>query len=301
MASLNMSSQASCSMGIPLLLLLDSDVALLINAVINAIISAAATAGNLLIIVSILRSSTLHSTANFLLLGLAVSDLAVGVLVEPLFITILMKRYKGLHVNCILVVLHNVASSFFVVVSMFTVTAISIDRYLAIYFHLRYPQLVTVKKVIYLQISLWTTSGLLALARMAGFGVYLVTGMTLIVICLSLTCFAYSKIFMVLRRHQAQIQIQMSTETISKMKQLRNSVINTFYVVFAFLVCFLPYCCLTIIIINNPGTPSKAVMLLNLYASSIILFNSSLNPFIYWWRRREFRESVKQTFCKTCC
>lgn len=303
MASLNMSSQPSCIMEIPLLLLLDSDVALLINAILNAIISAAATVGNLLIIVSILRSSTLHSTANFLLLGLAVSDFGVGVLVEPLFITILVKRYKGLPVNCTLVVLHNVASSFFVVVSMFTVTAISIDRYLAIYFHLRYPQLVTVKKVIYLQITLWTTSGLLALARMAGFPIYLATGMTLVVICLSLTCFAYSKIFMVLRRHQAQIQIQiqMSTETISKMKQLRNSVVNTFYVVFAFLVCFLPYCCLTIIIINNSGTRSKAVMLLNLYASSIILFNSSLNPFIYWWRRREFRESVKQTFCKTCC
>lgn len=301
MPSLNMSSQASCVMEIPLLLLLEADLALLINVILNSIISAAATVGNLLIIVSILRSSTLHSTANFLLLGLAVSDLGVGVVVEPLFINILLRRYKGLLVNCTLVVMHNVASSFFVVVSMFTVTAISIDRYLAIYFHLRYPEFITTKKVIYLQLTLWATSGVLALTRMAGFRMYLVIGMALIVICLSLTCFAYSKIFIVLRRHQAQIQIQMSTETISKMKQLRNSVINTFYVVFAFLVCFLPYCCLTIIIIHNSGTRSKDVMLLNLYASSIILFNSSLNPFIYWWRRRELRETVKQTLLKTCC
>lgn len=84
------------------------------------------------------------------------------------------------------------------------------------------------------------------------------------------------------------------------MKQLRNSVINTFYVVFAFLVCFLPYCCLSIII-NTTRTRNKAVMLLNLYSTSIILFNSSLNPFIYWWRRREFRETVKQTFTNPCC
>ena len=298
MTSLNVSSQASCAMEIPLLLLLEADASSLVNVVLNGIVSAAATVGNLLIIIIIVRSSTLHSTANFLLLGLTMSDFGVGVVVEPLFITVLLKRYTGLPINCTLVVTQNVASSFFVVVSMFTVTAISIDRYLAIYFHLRYPEIITMKKVIYLQSSLWAPSGLLALARMAGFRIYLGVGMALVVICLSLTYFAYGKIFKVLRRHQAQIQIQMNTETVSKMKQLRKSVINTFYVVFAFLVCFLPYCCLTIIIIHNSSTRSKAVMLLNLYSSSIIFFNSSLNPFIYWWSRRELRETVKQTFLK---
>lgn len=132
------------------------------------------------------------------------------------------------------------------------------------------------------------------------FRIYLVIGLVMIIICLSTICFAYSKIFIVLRWHQAKIQNQMNNETLSKMKQLLNSVINTFYVVFAFLVCFLPYCCLSIII-NATRTRKKAVMLLNLYSTSIILFNSSLNPFIYWWRRREFRETVKQTFTNPCC
>lgn len=301
MAALNMSTEASCIMETPLLLLLEADTALLVNAILNGIISAAATAGNLLIIVSILRSSTLHSTANFLLLGLTLSDFGVGLVVEPLYITVLLTRYQRLTVNCTLVVIYNVSSSFLVVISMFTITAISIDRYLAIHFHLRYPQFVTLKKVVYLQITLWAASALLTLTRMAGFRIYLVVSMVLVIICLLLTCFAYSKIFIVLRRHQAQIQTQMNSETTSKMKQLRNSVINTFYVVFVFLVCFLPYCCLTIIIIINSNTRSKSVMLLNLYATSIILFNSSLNPFIYWWRRREFRETVKQTFLNSCC
>lgn len=152
-------------MEIPLLFLLEADeVALLISAIFNSIISAAAIVGNLLIIISILRSSTLHSTANFLLLGLALSDFGVGIVVEPLFVTILLKRYKGLPVNCTLVVSYNIAVSFLVVISMFTVAAISIDRYLAIYFHLRYPELVTERKVIYFQITLWAVCGL---ARMA--------------------------------------------------------------------------------------------------------------------------------------
>ena len=142
---------------------------------------------------------------------------------------------------------------------------------------------------------------LLTLMRLASFRIYLVVSMVIVVICLFLTCLAYSRIFIVLRRHQAQIQNQVNSETMPKMKQLRNSVINTFYVVFVFVVCFLPHCCLTVIIIINSNTRSKSVMLLNLYSTSIILFNSSLNPFIYWWRRREFRETFKQTFLNPCC
>ena len=301
MATLNASSNAPCVLETPMLLLLEADVALLINAIFNGVISASATAGNLLIILSILRSSTLHSTANFLLLGLALSDFGVGLVADPLYITVLIMRYQSLPVNCTLVVIYNLSSSFLVVISMFTVTAISIDRYLAIYFHLRYPQFVTLKKVIYLQITLWAASALLTLTRLSSFRIYLAVSMAIVILCLFLTCLAYTKIFLVLRRHQAQIQNQVSSETTPKMKQLRKSVINTFYVVFLFLVCFMPYCCLAIIIVINPNTRSKSVMLLNLYSTSIILFNSSLNPLIYWWRRREFRDTVKQSLLNPCC
>ena len=301
MARLNASSNAVCVMETPMLLLLEADAALLINAIFNAIISASATAGNLLIILSILRSSTLHSTANFLLLGLSLSDFGVGVMVEPLYVTVLIMRYQRLPLNCTLVAIYNVSSSFLVVISMFTVTAISMDRYLAIHFHLRYPQFVTLKKVIYLQITLWAASALLTLTRLSSFRIYLAVSMGLVILCLFLTCLAYSRIFIVLRRHQAQIQNQISSETTPKMKHLRKSVINTFYVVFVFLVCFLPHCCLTVITITNSNTPSKSVMLLNLYSTSIILLNSSLNPFIYWWRRREFRETVQQSLLNLCC
>ena len=279
---------------------LKTDVSLLISAVLNCFISASAAVGNLLIIVSILRSPALHSTANFLLLGLALADFGVAVILEPLYITILLKLFMGLPVSCTTMVSFTSASSFLVVTSMFSVTAISVDRYLAIYLHLRYKEYISERKVTYFQITLWIACGLLTLTRMAGFRVYLVIALILVIICLGLTCFAYSKIYIVLRWHQLQIQNQMGTDAITKMKQLRNSVINTFYVFFAFLACFLPFCCLTIIV-NTSRTRSKAVMLLNLHSTSIILLNSSLNPLIYCWRRQDLRENVKQTFKNYCC
>ena len=65
-------------------------------------------------------------------------------------------------------------------------------------------------------------------------------------------------------------------DSISNMEQLRNSVINTFYVVLVFLVCFVPYCCLGIFI-NSTRNWSRTVMLLNLPATSLVFLNSALN------------------------
>lgn len=270
----------SCANDIPYLMFLQTDVSLLISAVFNCFMAITTTVGNFLIIISIFRSPALYSTANFLLLGLAIADFGVGLVLEPLYITILFKLYLASPVSCTMVVFYTSVSSFLVVTSVFAITAISLDRYLAIHFHLRYKEFVTEKKVIYLQISLWITSGLLALARMADFRIYLVIALIIVIVCLSLICLAYSKIFLVLRRHQVQIHNQMgSTDRIANLKQLRRSVVNTFYVFFAHLLCFLPFGCLTIIA-NTSLARSRAVMLLNLISTSIILVNSSLNPLI---------------------
>lgn len=294
-------ANVSCANEIPFLMFLQTDVSLLICAVLNCFFAATTTVGNLLIIISIFRSPALRSTENFLLLGLAIADFGVGVVLEPLYITVLLKLYTASPVSCTLAVSFTSVSSFLVATSMFAVTAISLDRYLAIHFHLRYKEFFTEKKVIYLQISLWITSGLLTLTRMASFRIYLVIALIIVIVCLSIICLAYCNIFLVLRRHQVQIQNQMrTTDRIKNLKQLRSSVVNTFYVFFAHLVCFLPFGCLTIIA-NTSRTQSRAVMLLNLLSTSIILFNSSLNPLIYCWRRQDFRENVKQTLKNHCC
>ena len=128
-------------------------------------------------------------------------------------------------------------------------TAISVDRYLAIHYHLQYQVLVTERRMIYFQITLRTICGLFTISRTAGFHIYLILVSFVVSVCLSSTCFAYSKIFIVLRRHQSQIKKQIYHHTseqeqprISNTAELRRLIVNTFYVFFAFLFCFLPYC-----------------------------------------------------------
>ena len=99
------------------------------------------------------RSGTLKT----LLLSLAVSDLGVGLLVQPLYIArIVNPTYFFKTVFMIIAILFPYASFFLVV-------AIGVDRFLAIHLHLRYQELVTHKRVVALVISIWTLSVLFPL------------------------------------------------------------------------------------------------------------------------------------------
>jgi len=81
----------------------------------------------------------LHSAASILLANLAVSDLTVGLLLEPFFIANILITVKyTVHV----VLLYNIVAAFLSVASFITVTAIGIERLLALQLHLRYHAVV---------------------------------------------------------------------------------------------------------------------------------------------------------------
>ena len=72
--------------GIPASSLVLNSKILITLMVLHTYISITATIGNLLVLVTIWRSPNLHSPSNTLLFGLALSDLSVGVVSEPLHI-----------------------------------------------------------------------------------------------------------------------------------------------------------------------------------------------------------------------
>ena len=54
-------------------------------------------------------------------------------------------------------------SVLFCLISFFGVVAVSVDRFLAIHLHLRYQELVTHKRVVYVVILIWVFSVLISL------------------------------------------------------------------------------------------------------------------------------------------
>ena len=120
-------------------------------------------------------------------------------------------------------------------------------------------------------------------------------------ICLVIISFAWIKIYQVVRNHQVQIQDQMAAAVATQscnMARFRNSAINTFLVLLIVLLCYTPILVSKIFVTVNLKR-SNVVFLEICYI--FVLLNSSLNPFVYFWRQRDLRAKARQLVTRFCC
>ena len=269
--------------------------------VLETFISITATIGNLLVLVTIWRSPRLHSSSNTLVFGLALSDLCIGIVSEPLYVGFQAVLFKnsGEITSCTLANTITLITKFLTGVTLLTVTAMSVDRYLAIYLHLRYEQVVTEKKTRRVILSLWLISGvpsvILIFDGMTSFIVFTLN----IAVCLVIISFVWIKIYQVVRLHQAQIQDQLAVASQSfNMARFRKSVVNTMLVLVVVLLCYTPFLLSEIFLIVS-FSRSNFVFLEISYI--FVALNSSLNPLVYFWRQRDLRTRAKQLVTQFCC
>ena len=287
-------SQELLCFGVPASILVFNSNMLITLMVFNILISITATTGNLLVLLTIWRSPHLHSPSNTFLFGLALSDLCVGLVSEPLNVGFQAELFKNSSkiTSCTLRNARTLTSVFLTTVTLLTVTAMSVDRYLAIYLYLRYEQLVTEEKTRNIILCVWVISSVpLVIVIFDAVTSFLVLTLT-IAVCLVSISFVWIKIYQVVRYHQVQIQDQMAVATQSfNMARFRNSAINTLLVLVIILLCYTPLVvskiCLTVDLKR-----SNVVFLEICYI--FVLLNSSLNPFVYFWRQRDLRTRAKQ-------
>ncbi|RMX48877.1 hypothetical protein pdam_00012991 [Pocillopora damicornis] len=91
------------------------------------------------------------------------------------------------------------------------ITAISIDRYFAIYFHLRYSEIVTEKRARIALVCIWFISGIGSIAWSSGNVAFSQVMLVVTTVCLVAMFYTWTKIYQVMRRHQAQIHEQRNT------------------------------------------------------------------------------------------
>ena len=122
---------------------------------------------NIITIYAIRKTPSLPKTLKTLFLSLAISDLGVGLVVQPFIIALLAKL---LHQNMTLP--HSTLTAFdffqclFFYASFFGVVAIITDRFLSIRLHLRYQELVTHNRVGAVVISIWIFSTVLSISQL---------------------------------------------------------------------------------------------------------------------------------------
>jgi len=177
------------------------------NCVFNTFLSYTAIMLNIVTIHAITKVSSLSKTLETLLLSLAVSDLGVGLLGQPVYTSVLIKLLQKQNLDCHTYLAYAFIIDVFLLASVLGVLAISVDRFLAIHFHLRYQELVTHKRVVAVVISIWLLSVSLPLTlRWISIKIYLLIRLFLVVIGILLTSVVYIKVYLVARCHKNQIQ-----------------------------------------------------------------------------------------------
>ena len=261
--------------------------------VINLVTSVLSVLGNIVILSALRKCQTLHSPSKALLCSLALTDLVVGLVVLPLFITYYLTIILEMPTYyCAIGVSYGRTSSFVAAASLFTIVTIAIDRLLAFHFRLRYKEVVTFKRVVSILISEWIFATLWAGSWFLSTRVNIICGAIGLFICCLVTLLSYISIQRGLRQHVAQIHQQANGPEPANFNVLRyrRTVANMLWIYGVFLVCYIPFL-LSLVAILVAGLTSSTRFAVQLSATAVF-FNSSLNPFLYCWRINELKEKV---------
>ena len=260
-------------------------------------------AGNSLILVALYKESSLHPPSKHLYCSLATTDLLVGLVAQPLYGTCWMSMVQEHLWRSLCRYPRDatyITGSVLYSVSLMTMTATSVDRFLALVLGLRYKQIVTLKFIIVT--TFWAFTNVASSCAIFNHRIIFLYSCLVISFCLVISLVSYTKVFRTLRYHQAQVRDQQhpSQTNALNMVRFRKAVHSALWVQLALVVCYAPMYTVTIVIAY---TKKYSLLLVVTWKVAVILlyFNSTLNPFLYCWKISEVRQAVKQTIRQALC
>ena len=301
----------------------DMDTVYIVNCAINAVFSCLAFSANTLIMVTILRTPSLRSPTFYFVFGLAVSDFGVGLLAQPLYVLYkIADLYRNTKLNCVAGISFVLVSNQLAGASCLTMTLISVDRFMALFLHLRYNELMTLSRVKIALVCAWILTAFSNIAWVLNLQVYYLLAASGFSLFLIITLFSYAMIFRTVRMHRQKIQLQSiavsnlratcsqdnstqdnptsskTTNDRSNRKRLdsvayKKSVKNMFLVYFAFLLCTLPLMCV-LGISSILGRNTSVETAFN-FALALVFIESTVNPFLCCILMKDLRKGVWKT------
>jgi len=277
----------------------------IIISVLNVPLSITAFLGNVLIIGALHKVSSLHPPSKRLFSCLASTDLCVGLIAQPLYVFFVMSPEHSQ--RCFYVgILLNTIGVIFCGVSLLTLTAISVDRLLALLLGLGYRQVVTLKKVWIFIVVSWLFSTGNAVVSLYSFLIAARIACILLIFCAATSMFCYTKIYLTLRHHQATVQDHVhqrepNGQGVSlNISRYRKTVSNALRVLITLVACYFP-CGLLVPLFSITGIPKLSLDIAWSISLTLLFLNSTLNPFLYCWKIREMKQAVMDTIRQLRC
>ncbi|XP_078497394.1 adenosine receptor A3-like [Lissotriton helveticus] len=287
--------------------------------VMEAVISVIAVIGNILVIWAVKINPDLQTPTFYFIVSLAVADIAVGFLVAPLAIVVSLgveiHFYGCLFMCCLLII--------FTHVSILSLLAIAVDRYLRIKIPTRYRTVVTTRRI-WTGISVcWVVSSLMGFLPMFGWNerARLPAGETAIThqACqftsvvsmdfmvyfssfgwilspLIIMIILYAEIFYRIRKLLSQNNTK-NKDTQKYYRKENKTAKSLALVLLLFALCWLPLCILNCLLLFNPNTHiPKAVFYVAILLSHA---NSGMNPIVYAYKIKKFKVTC-MSIVKNC-
>lgn len=263
--------------------------------VLNAPLMLTSTAGNILVLTAIKKTPSIRSSSITMLCSLAVSDLLVGFIVQPFFLASLLTRVF------LIERISKITAFCLCGVSLCTMTAISIDRFLALQYPMRYQATITAhqRALNTLIVIIWLHNFVFSGFYVWNWPLYFIMIATGVCLFILVSTFCYIRIYRIVRRHQIQIQAQQqaaqqnTTEgDNSNMVRMKRSALNTFIFYIAMVLCYFPI----IISLCAASITSKDLPEVWHLADTVVFLNSSVNPLLYCWRLGEIRKAVLKIY-----
>ena len=266
----------------------------------NIFLAITASIGNVLIFIALHKVSSIHPPTKLFIRCLAVTDLGVGLIVQPLYVTTITSSLIKMNICDVFYVRRALHTSSWCLcgVSLLTSTAISVDRLLALLLGLRYRHVVTLRRVRVVIFFFWLISVSLGAIRNSRSDIALKAASTLLPLSLVISIFCYTRIFFKLRHQQVQVtQVQANEREISvNMARYRKSVSSVLWVQLALVACYAPWGIAVVLYVNGIGNYVVWIV-----TETLVYLNSSLNPILYCWKIRAVRQAVKDTIRQLNC
>ncbi len=259
--------------------------------ILNTLFAIFTVITNALFISTYLSNRILQNTSNMLLVVLAVSDILVGALAQPMAIIRAIMEITGTH-NCTLFNISRLVIIFCSGLSFLTINVITHDRYIAIYHPLRYPILFSKRNVKIVVIG----CGILLIGLLAC-RVILSVQTFYMIIC-SLTFYTtlsalvvYSKILFAARRQKIKIQNMVRASQFYRPTMSLHEIKTTqvmVYVLGAMILCYFPGTSFWIYSAYH-GYTLESLYTIVPYFEFALFLNSAINPVTYVLRSRAIR------------
>ena len=264
---------------------------------------------NVLVIMAVKTRPRLQSKYNILLACLAGTDLLVGAASQPSFIAEQIFVIKGLSLiqYCRYHMETHYLFSIPLHASLFHLTLISIERFVAIKYTFRYITIVTGLRLKIAVVSSWVIASSPGILQRLSVEFKTLNWVGVIFIGIfnfSLILYCHLAVYFETRRHEKQIKSeQVSPQAAADFAKEKKALKTTRIIIMALLVCFFPLFVYILISLAFSKSDSYIVNVITFslpILKSFFLINSLCNPIIYCYRSKMFRKTCKELLKMKC-